>query len=70
MRVTYDPDAAFLYLTKIGAGEGASSAVLDRHLREGSIIAVFDHADHPVGIEILGVSRVLPREFLDAAERP
>lgn len=56
MRVTYDPDAdaAFLYLTKIGAGEGASSAVLDRHLREGAIIAVFDHADHLVGIEILG----------------
>jgi hypothetical protein len=44
--------------------------VLDRHIQEGAIIAVFDHADHLVGIEILGASRVLPREVLDAAERP
>jgi uncharacterized protein YuzE len=56
VRVTYDPDAdaAFVHLTKIGAGEATSSTVLDLHLREGAIIAVFDHADHLVGIEILG----------------
>ncbi len=72
MRVTYDPeaDAAFVYLTSIGAGEAASSTVLDRPIQEGAIIAVFDHADHLVGIEVLGASRVLPREILDAAESP
>lgn len=72
MRVTYDPeaDAAFVYLTEIGTGGAASSAILDREIREGAVIAVFDHDDKLVGIEVLGASRVLPREVLDAAERP
>jgi uncharacterized protein YuzE len=71
MRVTYDPeaDAAFVYLTKIGAGGAASSQMLDRYIDQGAIIAVFDHDEHLVGIEVLGASRVLPREVLDA-ERP
>jgi uncharacterized protein YuzE len=72
MRATYDPDAdaAFIYLTEIAPGEAASSSLLNRYMENAAVTAVFNQADHLVGIEVLGASRVLPPEFLAAAGRP
>lgn len=69
MRATYDPqaDAVFVYLAEIGPGDPASSSLLNSEMENAAVIAVFNQADHLVGIEVLGASRVLPPEFLATA---
>lgn len=72
VRLTYDPeaDAAFIYLTEIEPGGAVSGSVLNREMDNAAVIGVFNQADHLVGIEVLGASRVLPSEVLETGERP
>lgn len=71
MRLTYDADAdaAFIYLSEIPAGAATSSSLLNREMSNAAVIAVFNQADHLVGIEVLGASQVLPPETLEQAEQ-
>jgi uncharacterized protein YuzE len=71
MRVTYDPDAdaAYIYLTDTAGGVSASR-VVDQPMDRASVHVEFDHRNRLIGIEVLGASRGLPAEMLEAAERP
>jgi uncharacterized protein YuzE len=69
-RITYDAkaDAAFIYLTEVREGEAEKSTVVDRHLENAAVIAVFNDANQLIGVEVLGASRTLPLEVLAAAD--
>lgn len=67
LRMTYDPDAdaAFIYITDpIEPGSAVSNSVLNRLTPGASLIATFDSTDKLLGIELLGVSRLLHSEVL------
>jgi uncharacterized protein YuzE len=72
MRITYDPvaDAAFIYLVpSIGFGEAASSHLCDLALKGTAITLSLDAAGQLLGIEILGVSKALPRQGIELLAR-
>lgn len=72
MQIVYDRsvDAAHVYFRSIlASGEVVRTEPCDVEIREGAIILEFDAAGRLIGLEILGASRVLPAEALDAAER-
>lgn len=73
MRFTYDPDAdaAFVYIVDlIHPGQAARSEMCDLEIREGAVILVLDADERIIGIELLGASRLVPKEVLDRADRP
>lgn len=62
LRMTYDSeaDAAYIYITDpIEPGGVASGSTLNRTLDRAYVNADFDHEGKLLGIEILGVSRLL-----------
>ena len=72
MNMTYDPvaDAAFLTLVgSVGFGEVTAGDVLDLDLENASITVDFDAKGKPLGVEVLGASRVFLPAFLDAVQR-
>lgn len=71
VRITYDvrADAAFIYVVdKIHDGEVTHSQMCDLELREGAVIILFDAGYRLLGFEILGASRLVPREILATAD--
>jgi uncharacterized protein YuzE len=71
MRVTHDAeaDAAYVYLVdEIGRGEVAKSHVADIALENAALTVDFDSNGRVLGIEVLGASRVLRPETIQAAE--
>lgn len=71
VRMTYDPDAdaAYIYVTDpIGRGEAASGVVLDHHFDSASVNVDLDDQNRLLGIELLGVSRLLRPEALPQAD--
>ena len=69
--MTYDPvaDAAFLYLADpIEPGAAVSGSTLNRELDRAAVNASFDSAGRLLGIELLGVSRLLRPESLPQAD--
>ena len=70
MRVTYDPaaDAAYIYVTEIPKGGVAASRLVEQAMDRASVHIEFDHQNRLIGIEVLGASRGLPAETLEAAE--
>jgi uncharacterized protein YuzE len=65
LRMTYDPDAdaAYIHVTNpIGRGEAAQGAVLDHYFDAASVSVDLDHDNKLLGIELLGVSRLLRPE--------
>jgi uncharacterized protein YuzE len=73
VRITYDPaaDAATIYLIdEIARGGAPKSLMCDLELREGAVILLLSDDEQLVGIEILGASRLLPRDVLAVASRP
>lgn len=71
MRVTHDveADAAYVYLVDgIGRGEVANSHVADIALTNAALTVDFDVNGRVLGIEVLGASKVLRPETLQAAE--
>ena len=72
MRVRFDPEANAAYIA-LPRAEGASVArshVCDVHLDESAILLDFDAEGRLLGVELLGASRLLPGDALDAADRP
>jgi uncharacterized protein YuzE len=71
MRVTYDPaaDAAYIYVAEIREGGVAASRLVEQDMDQASVHVDFDHRNRLIGIEVLGASRGLPAETLEAAER-
>jgi uncharacterized protein YuzE len=71
MRVTYDraADAAYIYVTEIPKGGVAASRLVDQAMDRASVHVEFDHQNRLIGIEVLGGSRGLPAETLEAAEQ-
>ena len=70
--MTYDPeaDAAYLYITDpIEAGASVSNSTLRREMESASVIADFDRDGRLLGIELLGVSRLLRSEAVPSSER-
>lgn len=70
MRVTHDSeaDAAYVYLVdQIARGEVASTRVSGIELANASLTVDFDADGRVLGIEILGASRVLRPETVQAA---
>ncbi len=62
LRMTYDPvaDAAYIYVTDpIEPGSAVTTTVLDYNLTMASVNVDFDDKDRLLGIELLGVSRLL-----------
>jgi uncharacterized protein YuzE len=60
-----DADAARInFVDAIQAGGVEKSHVCDIELANCSVVLDFDAADHLVGIEILGASRLLPEQVL------
>jgi len=60
-----DADAAKInFVDVIQAGGVEKSHVCDIELANCSVVLDFDAADHLVGIEILGASRLLPEQVL------
>lgn len=69
--MTYDPvaDAAFLYLVDpIEPGSAVSGSTLNRALDRAAVNASFDSEGRLLGIELLGVSRLLPPESLPESD--
>ena len=67
VRLTYDPDAdaAFIYLSDpIEPGAAVSGSTLNRVLDRASVNASFDADGRLLGIELLGVSRLLRPESI------
>jgi uncharacterized protein YuzE len=69
LRVEYDrsADAAYIYLTEIGAGQVASTYPCDPSQVRGQINLDFDADGRLLGIEVLDASKFLPADLLDAA---
>jgi uncharacterized protein YuzE len=62
VRMTYDAeaDAAYLYITDpVEAGASVSNSVLPKSIDSATVVADFDRDDCLLGIEILGVTRLL-----------
>jgi uncharacterized protein YuzE len=71
VRMTYDAeaDAAYLYLTDpIEPGASVSNSVLRREMEGSAVIADFDHEDRLLGMELLGVRRLLRPQAVPSAE--
>lgn len=71
LRMTYDPDAdaAYIYvMDPIGRGEAAQSAVLDHYFDSASVNVDLDDQNRLLGIELLGVSRLLRPETVPRSE--
>ncbi|MEQ4209777.1 DUF2283 domain-containing protein [Actinopolymorpha sp. B9G3] len=71
MRVTYDAeaDATYVYLVdEIARGEVANSRVADIPLENAALTVDFDANGRVLGIELLGASRILRPETIQAAE--
>lgn len=71
MRVTHDAeaDAAYVYLVdEIDRGEVANSYVAGISLENAALTVDFDANGRVLGIEVLGASRVLRPETIQAAE--
>jgi uncharacterized protein YuzE len=71
LRMTYDPDAdaAYIYVTdRIGRGEAAHSAVLEHAFNAASVNVDLDDRNRLLGIELLGVSRLLRADALPQAD--
>ncbi len=69
LTIRYDPeaDAAYIYLVPPGPGRSvARSSVANVRLDRAAITIDFTDADVIAGLEILGASRVLPPEVLEA----
>ena len=67
LRTTYDPvaNAAYVYFTPATAPRTVSrSAVVDLDFDQAALIADLDSAGRIVGLELLGVSRLLPASSL------
>ena len=70
MRITYDEavDAAYIYLVEsIAPGGVARTVVPDIELHAAAITIDLDDHDRILGIEVLGVTRVLAHETLKIA---
>lgn len=70
MRLTYDleSDAAFVYLVDvIPPGSAPRSHMCDVEFDQAAVVMLFSPEDKLVGLEVVGASRVLPREVLDTA---
>lgn len=67
IRVTYDhsANAAFIYLATIGPGKIARTV----EAVPQTVLLDFDDEGRLLGIEVLNARRMLPRAFLDRAER-
>jgi len=62
LRMTYDPvaDAAYIYVTDpIEDGASVKGAILDHGLAGTAVVGDFDSEGHLLGVELLGVSRLL-----------
>jgi hypothetical protein len=60
---------AFLLLAdEIGSGQVPRSEMCDLALHNGAVILLLDADDRLLGLEILGASRVLPKELLSCGE--
>jgi uncharacterized protein YuzE len=62
LRMTYDSaaDAAYIYVTDpIEPGSAVTTTVLDHSLTMASVNVDFDDEDRLLGIELLGVSRLI-----------
>jgi uncharacterized protein YuzE len=71
VRISYDhaSDAATIYFVDaIGQGGAPHSAMCDLEVREGAVILLLSNDNRLLGIEVLGASRILPREVLLTAE--
>ena len=71
IRMTYDPeaDAAFVYLADpIERGAAVSSSTLNRPLDSAAVIASFDADGRLLGIELLGVTRLLRPESVPTGD--
>jgi uncharacterized protein YuzE len=71
MRLTHDSeaDAAYIYLVDgIGRSEVAVSRVPDIPLENAALTVDFDTDGRILGIEVLGASRVLRAETIQAAQ--
>lgn len=71
MTFTYDPhaDAAFLYFADGPPDSVARTEPCDVEINRGAVILLFDPDDRLIGLEILGVPRVLTDEAVARAER-
>ena len=66
--IEYDPksDAAYVYVTEIGAGEAVDQVVLeDDQLPSGEVIIDLDKDGRLLGFELLSASSTLPTKLLD-----
>jgi uncharacterized protein YuzE len=71
MRLTHDSeaDAAYVYLVdEIGRGEVASSCIADIAMENAALTVDFDAEGRVLRIEVLGASRVLRPQTIQAAE--
>jgi len=62
LRMTYDPDAdaAYIYISDpIEPGGSVQNAVMDHDLAGTAVVGDFDREGHLLGVELLGVSRLL-----------
>ena len=73
VRITYDrhTDAATIHLVDdIGPGGAPRSMMCDLEIQEGAVILLLSESEQLVGLEVLGASKLLPRQLLDEAKRP
>ena len=70
MKVTYDrsADAAYIYLTSLGAGDVTKTYPCDPIEVGGEIYLDFDSSGRLVGIEVMDAHGLLPKDILDNAE--
>lgn len=71
LRMTYDPvaDAAYIYIADpILAGEAVRTAMVDSALDAAALTLDFDLNNRLLGIELLGVSRLLRPDAIPAKE--
>jgi hypothetical protein len=72
VRITYEEvsDAAMVYLQDpIPPGGAPNSQICDLEVQEGAVILLLSSAYELVGLEVLGASKLLPREVLEQSER-
>ncbi len=62
-------DAAYIYLRDIGVGDAAWQHAVDDDRAAGMVVLDFDIDGRLIGVEVVGASRGLPREILEAAEQ-
>ena len=71
MRAEFDRAAncAYMYLKEIADGEAATQCVVECDEASGMIVLDLDKKGRLIGIEVMGATKALPQELLDAAER-